>query len=86
MSETGALSEAGVRTFQAMVQQHRALGSRFTLVNDHDPEPLRYQLESRHTGEVIWEVLQAGPPVWRARIGRAPCGRCHSDLRPVPTQ
>jgi uncharacterized protein (DUF2249 family) len=49
-------------------------GSSFTLVNDHDPAPVRHQLESRHTGEVIWEVLQAGPPVWRARIGRVGMG------------
>jgi uncharacterized protein (DUF2249 family) len=49
-------------------------GSSFALVNDHDPEPVRHQLEARHTGEVIWEVLQTGPPVWRSRIGRAPVG------------
>lgn len=49
-------------------------GCSFALVNDHDPEPLRHHLGARHTGEVTWEVLQAGPPVWRARIGRAPLG------------
>jgi uncharacterized protein (DUF2249 family) len=32
-------------------------GESFVLVNDHDPVPLRYHLE-------------AGPEVWRVRLGR----------------
>ena len=59
-------------------------GSSFALVNDHDPEPVRHQLEVRYTGEVIWEVLQAGPLVWRARIGRAPVGDGTAALTSVP--
>src|SRR6185437_4602917 len=52
---------------------YRALppGSGFVLVNDHDPKPLRYQFEAQYTGEFTWEYLEAGPRVWRVRIGRA---------------
>ncbi|MGH9116270.1 MAG: DUF2249 domain-containing protein, partial [Acidimicrobiales bacterium] len=42
----------------------------FVLVNDHDPKPLRYQFEAEHPGEYTWEYLEAGPKVWRVRIGR----------------
>ena len=42
----------------------------FVLVNDHDPRPLRYQFEAQYTGEYTWEYLEAGPTVWRVRIGR----------------
>jgi len=45
-------------------------GTAFVLVNDHDPKPLRYQFEAEHAGEFTWEVLEAGPTVWRVRIGR----------------
>ncbi len=45
-------------------------GTAFVLVNDHDPKPLRYQFEAEHAGRFTWEVLEAGPTVWRLRIGR----------------
>ena len=47
-----------------------ALGAGFVLVNDHDPKPLRYQFEAEHPGEFTWDYLEAGPKVWRVRIGR----------------
>jgi uncharacterized protein (DUF2249 family)/hemerythrin-like domain-containing protein len=52
-------------------------GTGFVLLNDHDPKPLRYQFEAEHAGRFTWEVLEAGPTVWRVRIGRpadAPSG------------
>jgi uncharacterized protein (DUF2249 family) len=48
-----------------------APGTGFVLVNDHDPKPLRYQFEAEHAGEFSWDYLEAGPQVWRVRIGRA---------------
>ena len=45
-------------------------GADFVLVNDHDPKPLRYQLEAEHGGEFSWEYLEEGPQAWRVRIGR----------------
>lgn len=47
------------------------IGGSFTLVNDHDPKPLRYQLVAEYTGELLWEYLEQGPAVWRVRIGKA---------------
>jgi len=45
-------------------------GAAFVLVNDHDPKPLRYQFEAEHAGRFTWDVVEAGPTVWRVRIGR----------------
>jgi uncharacterized protein (DUF2249 family) len=45
-------------------------GSAYVLVNDHDPKPLRYQLEAENAGEFSWAYLEEGPEVWRVRIGR----------------
>jgi len=47
-----------------------APGAGFLLVNDHDPRPLRYQFEAEHAGEYTWDYQEAGPEVWRVRIGR----------------
>ena len=47
-----------------------APGAGFLLVNDHDPKPLRYQFEAEHTGGYTWDYQEAGPEVWRVRIGR----------------
>ncbi len=49
-----------------------APGQAFVLVNDHDPRPLRYQLEAEHPGTFTWSYDEAGPTAWRVRIGRAP--------------
>lgn len=63
-----------------------AVGAAFVLVNDHDPRPLNYQLNSLRTGEFGWEYEEKGPDQWRIRISRtfpAPtergascCGTC----------
>ncbi len=45
-------------------------GQGFVLVNDHDPKPLRYQFEAEHAGQFTWDSIEAGPRVWRVRIGR----------------
>ena len=54
-----------------MAYQALDVGAGFVLVNDHDPKPLRYQFEAEHPGEFTWDYLEAGPQVWRVRIGRA---------------
>jgi uncharacterized protein (DUF2249 family) len=46
-------------------------GRSFVLVNDHDPKPLFYQFQAERPGAFVWETLEEGPEVWRARIGRA---------------
>ncbi|MGH8989703.1 MAG: DUF2249 domain-containing protein, partial [Acidimicrobiales bacterium] len=56
-----------------------AAGTAFVLVNDHDPKPLRYQFEAEHGGDFTWDALEAGPTVWRVRIGR-PAGTAATDV------
>lgn len=46
-------------------------GDHFTLVNDHDPKPLRYQFQAERPGEMEWEYLEEGPEVWRVRLTKS---------------
>lgn len=39
------------------------------IVNDHDPVPLRNQLEHRNPGAFSWVYKETGP-LWRVEIGR----------------
>lgn len=61
-----------------------APGQGFVLVNDHDPKPLRYQFEAEHAGQFTWDSIEAGPRVWRVRIGRAPVAAKARDGRAAP--
>ncbi len=45
-------------------------GDAFTLVNDHDPKPLHYQIEAEYPGLFSWEYRERGPEVWKVEIGR----------------
>lgn len=47
-----------------------AVGEAFTLVNDHDPKPLYYQLVAEYPGQLLWQYLEQGPQEWRVRIGK----------------
>ena len=46
------------------------VGEALQIVNDHDPVPLRHQLESRSPGQLQWAYVQAGPDLWRVEIGK----------------
>jgi len=70
--------ELDVRTL-APAQRHSQIfsayrdlpdGKGFLLINDHDPKPLQYQFEAEYSGSFTWDYLEAGPKVWRVRIGR----------------
>ncbi|HXT82508.1 MAG TPA: DUF2249 domain-containing protein [Acetobacteraceae bacterium] len=50
-------------------------GSRFILVNDHDPRRLYYWFEAEHQGEFSWRYLDQGPRIWRVEIGRPKMSR-----------
>ncbi|MEW5729762.1 MAG: DUF2249 domain-containing protein [Pseudomonadota bacterium] len=83
-----------VRTIEPRLRHHQifgmfdklATGAAFVIANDHDPRPLYYQFNAERTGEFEWQYLEAGPDLWRVRIGRiadAPtergascCGSC----------
>ena len=78
--DLGSDTDLDVRNL-APAQRHESIfarfhtlgpGAGFVLVNDHDPKPLRYQFEAEHTGEFTWDTLEAGPQVWRVRIGKVP--------------
>lgn len=38
------------------------------IIADHDPRPLRRQLESKHGTNCRWTYLEEGPDVWRVRL------------------
>lgn len=45
-------------------------GGFFYLVNDHDPQPLRAQMEQLRPGELSWDYELRGPQEFRIRISR----------------
>jgi uncharacterized protein (DUF2249 family) len=45
--------------------------SSLQLVVDHDPKPMRYQLEAKHGAHCRWTYLAQGPDVWRVRLQQA---------------
>lgn len=45
-------------------------GQALVVVNDHDPQPLRYQLNAMWPGRFEWEYRDRGPVVWRVAIRR----------------
>lgn len=47
-----------------------ASGEALLLVNDHDPRPLRYQLDAEQPNTFSWEYEAEGPEEWRVRINR----------------
>ncbi|MGW5686669.1 DUF2249 domain-containing protein [Nonomuraea sp. NPDC003754] len=63
-------STSGVPRPDPLIYEEPAGGTAFVLVNDHDPKPLYYQFAAEHPGAFTWEYLEAGPEVWKVRIGR----------------
>lgn len=45
-----------------------AAGETLRLVNDHDPAPLRYQLDATRPGQFRWEYVDRGPEEWAIDI------------------
>jgi uncharacterized protein (DUF2249 family) len=43
-------------------------GGSFTLTNDHDPVPLKRQMETMLPGQVEWGYMKRGPDTFRIRI------------------
>lgn len=44
--------------------------SSLQLIADHDPRPLRLQLEAKHGNGCRWAYLEQGPDLWRVRLRR----------------
>ena len=51
-----------------------AVGESFFIVNDHDPQPLRAQLEQMRPGEAAWETVMHGPDQFRIKVSRIAAG------------
>jgi uncharacterized protein (DUF2249 family)/quercetin dioxygenase-like cupin family protein len=47
-----------------------SVGDSFILVNDHDPQPLRMQIEKMRDGEMRWEYIERGPEAFHIHITR----------------
>jgi uncharacterized protein (DUF2249 family) len=50
-------------------------GESFTLLNDHDPQPLYYQFLHVRAGQFSWVYLEEGPDDWRVRITKTTGGK-----------
>jgi uncharacterized protein (DUF2249 family) len=48
--------------------EHLAPDDSLQIVVDHDPKPLRLQLEARHGARCNWSYLEKGPDIWRVRL------------------
>lgn len=47
-----------------------APGKDFTILNDHDPKPLYYQLLAERGDVFDWQYLEQGPQRWKVKISR----------------
>lgn len=55
-------------------------GDSLRLLNDHDPKPLRYQLDAERPDHFRWDYVEEGPEQWAVDI----TSRAHVvDARPI---
>ncbi|HET6895798.1 MAG TPA: DUF2249 domain-containing protein [Candidatus Baltobacteraceae bacterium] len=45
-----------------------APGEALRITNDHDPRPLRYELEHDHPGSFAFDYVESGPEKWLVDI------------------
>jgi uncharacterized protein (DUF2249 family) len=45
-------------------------GESLRITNDHDPKPLRYQLDAEYPTKFAWRYCDSGPEVWVVDITR----------------
>lgn len=55
-------------------------GESLTILNDHDPKPLYYQLLGERGNTFVWEYLEEGPELWRVRISKRVAGEKDETL------
>jgi len=53
-----------------------AVGSTLRVVVDHDPRPLRFELEDRSPGAFAWTYVECGPERWSVEVSK------QNDLSP----
>lgn len=47
-----------------------AVGESLVIFNDHDPQPLRMQIEPLRAGEMSWEYVERDPVTFSVRVTR----------------
>lgn len=55
-------------------------GESLTILNDHDPKPLYYQLMGERGDIFTWEYLENGPQWWRIKISKKVMGEGKETL------
>lgn len=45
-------------------------GEAMLLINDHDPQPLRFQFQLEKGDAFSWEYIEQGPETFKIKIGR----------------
>lgn len=55
-------------------------GESLTILNDHDPKPLYYQLLGERGNIFEWEYLEEGPETWKVKISKRITGQSDETL------
>lgn len=57
-------------------------GQTLRIINDHDPHPLRYELDETYPGAFGWTYVECGPQIWRVDIAKKsePAARPRVDI------
>lgn len=55
-------------------------GEGFTILNDHDPKPVYYQLLGERGDIFLWEYLEQGPEWWKVKIRKKVTGEGEETL------
>ena len=66
---------------------HRCLaelldGETLRIYNDHDPRPLKFEIEADFPGMFSWNYVDNGPDVWRVDIGKRSATRNENGTVP----
>ncbi|MBS1559079.1 MAG: iron-sulfur cluster repair di-iron protein [Bacteroidetes bacterium] len=61
-------------------------GETLTILNDHDPKPLYYQLLGERGNIFSWEYAEQGPEQWRVRISKHKSGEPEETLGQLATR
>jgi regulator of cell morphogenesis and NO signaling len=57
-----------------------AEGESLTILNDHDPKPLYYQMLSERGNVFVWQYLEQGPEWWKVGIKKRISGESEETL------
>lgn len=61
-------------------------GEEFTILNDHDPKPVYYQLLGERGDIFVWKYLEQGPEWWKVGIKKKVSGANDETLGQIATK